>query len=330
MKNLKIHSLLLILVFTVSCKDGEKSTSADDYAEFRAAPEYITNPTPAQKEYFDAYDKVLQRWDVAYEELYIPTSKGTAHVIMSGPKDGVPVVLFHGMAASSTMWYPNAKTLSKDYRLFAIDLIIEPGKSYKTADFKGLDEVKAWYQEILWALKLDSYHLVGTSRGGWLATNLAIHSKRDIRSLVLLSPAQTIIWIPPTADMFKNALNVFYPKESRIGRTMETLSVNSNRIDADYLDQYRIAKENDSTSKFLIQMKPFSNSDLRKLNMPVLLLIGDDDLFNNQKTLRRAKKLIPNVSVKTISESGHFISVDQAEVVNLEVLDFMKNVDNNR
>src|SRR5690554_649479 len=305
MKNLKILSFLLLLIFTASCKERGESTIDDEYAEFRTEPEYITNPTRAQREYFDAYDKVLQHWNVDYEELYIPTSKGTAHVIISGPKSGEPVVLLHGMSSSSTMWYPNAKALSGEFRLFAIDLIIEPGKSYKTADFEDLDEVTAWYQEVLWALKLESYHLIGSSRGGWLAVNLALKSKREIRSLVLLSPAQTIIWMRPTSGLLKN-------------------------IDEDFLKQYRIAKKHDTLNKFMMQMQPFSNKDMGKLKMPVLVLIGDEDIMNNKRTLALIDKHMANAKGEVIHESGHFLSVDQPEKVNRKIVDFLKSVEQGR
>jgi len=324
MRRFKI--LLVLFAVMVSCKNSG-THDADAYAAFKKEPAYITNPTPAQKTYFEAYDKVLQKWGVAYEELYIPTSKGTAHVIISGPKNGEPVVLLHGMAASSTMWYPNAKALSKEFRLFAIDLIIEPGKSYKTADFEDLDEVTAWYQEVLWALDLDAYHLIGTSRGGWLATNLALRSKRNIRSMILLSPAQTIIWTPPSSDLLKNIANVFFSKEKRITRTMSTMSAEPENIDDDFLNQYRIAKEHDTLNKFMIQMKPFANSDFEKLKMPVLVLVGDNDLMNNKKSLALIEKHMPYGKGEIIENSGHFLSVDQPEIVNQKILDFLKSID---
>ncbi|MDC8000188.1 alpha/beta hydrolase [Aequorivita todarodis] len=323
MKYRKLLSLIVLLVFFAGCKK-------DEYEKFKKVPEYIAHPDRAHKPYFDAYDKTLQLWGVAYEELYITTSKGIAHVIMSGPKDGVPVVLLHGMCASSTMWYPNAKALAKQYRIFAIDLIIEPGKSYKTADFKNIDEVTAWYEELFWALKLESFHLIGTSRGGWLATDIALKSKRDIRSLILLSPVQTFMWIPPSTDLLKNIFNIFYSKEEGSKRTMGTLSKDPSKLDKRYLEQYRIALENDSLNKFTIQMKPFPNSSLRSLKMPVLVLIGDDDMFNTEHTLRLVERHIPKGKGEVIANSGHFLSVDQAATVNKKIVNFMKSIDEAR
>ena len=322
MKYFKTLLFLLLLSLFAGC-NKEK----DNYNEFKQEPEYITHPDREHKAYFEAYDKTLQRWGVAYEELYITTSKGIAHVLMSGPKNGKSVVLLHGMSASSTMWYPNAQALAKQYRIFAIDLIIEPGKSYKTGNFENLDEVTAWYEEIFWALKLDSFHLVGTSRGGWIAMNIALHSKRNIRSLILLSPVQTFMWIPPSTGLLKNIFNVFYSKEEGVDRTMETLSKYPSKIDRNYLKQYRIGQENDSLSKFVVEMKPFSNKDLQSLKMPVLVLIGDEDIFNTKQTIRLTEKYILRGKGEIIHNSGHFLSVDQAKTVNKKIIDFMKSTE---
>ncbi len=316
-----IPFLLLFILFT-GCKKEK-----NDYNEFKKVPEYITNPDRGHKAYYEAYDKTLQNWGVAYEDLYIPTSKGIAHVLMSGPKDGTAVVLLHGMSASSTMWYPNAKALAKQFRIFAIDLIIEPGKSHKTADFKNIEEVTAWYEEVFWALKLESFHLIGTSRGGWIATDIALHSKRNIKSLILLSPVQTFMWIPPSTDLVKNIFNVFYSKEDGAWRTMETLSKNPSKIDKTYMDQYRLGLKNDTEDKFLAQMKPFPNKELSVLKMPVLVLIGDDDMFNTKHTIHLTEKYLPRGRGEVISNSGHFLSVDQTEIVDKKMIDFMKSLE---
>lgn len=301
--------------------------SGDDYSEFKAVPEYISNPTPQRKPYFDAYDKTMEKWDVEFEDLYVETSKGTAHVIVSGPKNGSAVVLMNGMAASSTMWYPNVKALASEHRVFAIDLIIEPGKSYKTHDIKNIAGVNKWYQEVLENLNLDSYHVIGTSRGGWLAADLAREDDK-VKSVVLLSPVQTLIWLPPSTGLVKNMLNIFYPKEKRAIRTMETLSKDVSKIDKDYIKQYQIALQNDTLNKFMVQMQPFSPRKLRSIKMPVLLLVGDDDLFNTRRSLRKAEKYMPQVEGEVISDSGHFLTIDQTELVNERMLEFLRKVDN--
>ncbi len=319
MKFIKTLSLSVVFIFFTNCEK--------EYMKYTEEPEYITQASAEYKAYFEAYDEALSLWGIDYDELYIPTSYGTAHVVVSGPKNGEPLVLLHGMNASSTMWYPNAKTLAADYRIFAIDLIIEPSKSYKTAEFEKIDDISLWYQEVFNALQLQSYHLVGASRGGWIAVNLALHNQEKIKSMVLLSPAQTFIWIRPSVGLLKNIVNIFSSQEKKTIRSLETMSTNVGNIEKKYLDQYLIATEKDSINKFMIKMKPFSKGDFQKLRMPVLVLIGDDDMINNEKTIRLAKEDIPRGEGEVISNAGHFLSIDQASTVNDRIVSFLRRVD---
>ena len=75
-------------------------------------------------------------------------------------------------------------------------------------------------------------------------------------------------------------------------------------------------------------MQPFSKRDFESLKMPVLVLIGDDDMINNEKTLLMTRKLIPNGQAEKIKNAGHFLSVDQPEVVNKKILEFLNSVKN--
>ena len=296
---------------------------ANQYDKYKKPPEYITQASASNATYFKAYDETLKLWNVSFEELYIPTTNGIAHVIVSGPKNAVPVVLLHGMNASSTMWYPNIEALTKNHRVFAIDFILEAGKSYLYNDIESVEKVTAWYKEVLFALELDSFHLIGASRGGWLAVNLALNDQEKIKSLILLSPAQTFTWIKPSTDLLKNIVTLLSSKEKQIAQSLESMSSNVANINDAYLKQYKLGTEMDSENKFVTSMKPFSNSELKSLRMPVLVLIGDDDMINEKRTVEIAN-MLPKGKGEVIQNAGHFLSIDQAAAVNEKMLDFFK------
>ena len=73
-----------------------------------------------------AYDAAMKLWPVPYEEFDVPTRFGMTHVIASGPKDAAPLVLLHGYMATSVMWGPNIADFSKDFRVYAIDVMGQP------------------------------------------------------------------------------------------------------------------------------------------------------------------------------------------------------------
>src|SRR4029079_5669932 len=98
--------------------------------------------------YAQSYNKALTLWDIPFEEKDLKTSLGNAHVIICGPTNAEPLVLLHGMNASSTMWYPNIRSLSENYRVYTIDFLLEPGKSLCQGDVSKIDQLMSWYSEI--------------------------------------------------------------------------------------------------------------------------------------------------------------------------------------
>ncbi len=312
---MRLFLCLTIFVLVMSC--------TNKYDSYKKTPDYITNASASNKAYFDAYNETLKLWNVSFEELYIPTTNGIAHVIVSGPKNAEPVVLLHGMNASSTMWYPNIEALTKNHRVFAIDFILEPGKSYLYNDIESVEKVTDWYKEVLFVLELDRFHVIGASRGGWLAVNLALNNQKKIKSLILLSPAQTFTWIKPSTDLLKNIVSLFSSKEKQIAQTLESMSSNVANINDAYLKQYKLGTTLESENKFVTSMQPFSNDELKSLQMPVLVLIGDDDMINEKRTVEIAN-MLPQGKGEIIQNAGHFLSIDQAEIVNDKMLDFLK------
>jgi len=285
--------------------------------------EYKEEVKPEDRDYYKAYDKALKLWKIPFHELNIKTNFGNAHVIVSGSKNAEPIVLLHGMNASSTMWYPNIKALSENHRVYAIDFLLEPGKSQKNGEVKDMKEIMNWYNEIFDQLKLKKFSLIGASRGGWLSINIALQQKYQIKKIILLSPAQTFIWIRPGAKIFTNLTYMITPKRKHLRGVLETISFDVDNIKKAYIDQYFIATQKATNSKFLLKMIPFSEEELKSLTMPILVLIGDHDIVNNEKSIEKAKELLQHSETGIIKNAGHFLSIDQPEIVNTRMLDFL-------
>ena len=127
-KSIKTILLAILPLLLIGCGAAKQKSNSDLFKNRKEELKYI-----------NAYNKSLKLWPVPYEEKDITTSLGKAHVIISGPVNGEPLVLLHGMDASSTMWYPNVKAFSENYRIYAIDYIMEAGKSVLKEN-KGLSD----------------------------------------------------------------------------------------------------------------------------------------------------------------------------------------------
>lgn len=77
-----------------------------------------------------AYEAVMAPWPTPHDDLTVRTSYGLTHVIASGPPNGRPIVLLHALMATATSWYRAVEHLSREHRVYAVDVLGEPGKSH--------------------------------------------------------------------------------------------------------------------------------------------------------------------------------------------------------
>ncbi len=286
-------------------------------------------PIQQQKaEYIAAYNATLKSsWHLPYKEIDVATTFGSAHVIVSGPENGAPIVLFHGTDSSSTMWYPNVAALSKEYRIYAIDFPMEAGKSKSDIPNYTNPQIRKFYREVFKSLKLKSMSFVAVSRGGWIAAYLAMDPKIKVDNLILLSPAQTYggvnkLWKTLQALKLKS-----FPNRKRLDKFFTNFSSNPDNINQEYKEQFFLANKYGHSKPGLRRMVRFSKEDLAKLTMPILLMIGDNDVINSNKSLINAKLMSPHCDTLTVKNAGHFLSVDQADFVNSAVLNFIHKTD---
>lgn len=310
---LKIYSRLAIVLFLVtSC--ASKKAKFDDYV-FKTKTE--------ETKYQTAYDKALKLWNIPYTEEDVKTSFGTAHIVIAGPRNGKSLVLLHGMDASSTMWYPNIKVLAKNHRIYAIDFIMEPNKSHLTAKPLSSDDIVVFYNEIFDHYKLKKLDLIGASRGGWIATLLATQKPNSIDKIVLLSPAQTFKFLDKPRKTTSALMLKLFPSEKKFSKTLNTFSTHPENISRIYKRQFYLANKYAKSNSSMLKMMPFSDKELKSIQNPVLVLIGDKDVINSEESLERAKKHLSKSETRIIKDAGHFLTIDQPKIVNDAVISFL-------
>ena len=139
----------------------------------------LTFPDPVKRGlYYKQYDEALKLWNMKIETFFIETAFGKTHVIACGPKDAQPVVLLHGMTVSSTMWLANAPVWSQSYRIYAIDIMGDFGKSECHRPIKTSLELNSWLNEVLDALNVDDIYLIGHSMGGGSRYSLVCNPRK--------------------------------------------------------------------------------------------------------------------------------------------------------
>ncbi|MEG2100958.1 MAG: alpha/beta hydrolase [Flavobacterium sp.] len=313
MQKLYFRLVLLLLVIT-SCSSIKEAKFND----------YIFETKSEKQSYLGTYNKALKLWDIPYTEENVKTSFGTAHVIIAGPKNAKSLVLLHGMDATSTMWYPNIKALAKNHRIYAIDFLMEPGKSTLTAKPLSSKEIVIWYNEIFSFYKLKQFDIIGASRGGWIAALLASEKTNSIDKIVLLSPAQTFKFIDKVRKTSSALLLKLFPSEKKFSKTLQTFSTHPDNINPVYKRQFYLANKYAKSNSSMLKMRPFSDEELQSITNPVLVLIGDHDVINSEESLTRAQKFLINCKTQTIKDAGHFLTIDQAKITNDAIIKFLE------
>jgi pimeloyl-ACP methyl ester carboxylesterase len=279
--------------------------------------------------YLAAYDAAMKSWPVPYRELTVPSRFGITHVVVSGLTDAPPLVLLHGYWATSTMWSLNIADLSKEYRVYAVDVMGQPSKSIPDEPIRNAADFVAWLTATLDGLHLDGVSLMGMSFGAWLVLTYAVAVPERVHKLVLLSPAASLL---PLVKQFsvRGTLMLLFPTRFMVNSFMRWLGITDIPGETDArrilelmylgLKHFRFPRE---TSR--IAPTVFSDDQLRAMHVPTLLLMGDHEvIYDPAKALARARRLFPDVEGALVPQSSHDMSFGQHRVVDARVLEFLK------
>jgi pimeloyl-ACP methyl ester carboxylesterase len=275
-----------------------------------------------EAEYLAAYDAAIKRWPVPYEEMNISSRFGLTHVVVSGPRDAPPLVLLHGYWATLTMWTPNVADFTKDYRVYAVDVMGQPSKSIPGEPIRNAEDYVAWLTATLNGLHLDRVSLAGMSYGGWIALTYAVAAPERVQKLVLLSPAGSLLPIVRQFSL-RAMLMLFFPTRFTTNSFMGWLSIKDNPgdniVELMYLGlkHFRMPQG--------VMPTVFSDSDLRALHVPTLLLLGEREvIYDPAIALARARELCPDFEGDLVPSSSHDMCFNQHQLVDARILDFLR------
>lgn len=276
-----------------------------------------------EKQYLEVYESVLGLWNVAHEDLDVRTSFGITHINAAGPRDKPPLLLLPGFGANSTMWFPNVATLSNQFRVLAIDTIGQPGRSIPDPNQPLLASNSfEWISEVLDHLGLVKAHLAGVSLGGWLALNFAIHCPQRTDRVVMLDPAASFSGM--SAAFMWHSLIPFMICPTRAGLINYFRWMTKGYRVEEKWGELMILGILNTHPQPPVRATAFSESDLRSVRAPVMVLIGECSvIYDPRRTHQRAASLIPHAQTEIIPEASHALIAEKPEIVNERMLKFL-------
>ena len=263
----------------------------------------------------ELYRHVLEQWPVPRTELHLPTCQGSTFVIACGPEDAPPVVLLHGAQANSAVWIPDIAQWSTKFRLFAVDMIGEPGFSARVRPALNGDEHARWLDDVFSGLGLSCATLVGTSLGGWLALDYANRRPGAVQALALMCPAgigrqkNFLLKVLP--------LLLFGSWGKQKIRSLVFGSMPKELPDDIQVLSTLMESAGNAVRPRVVKIPQLSDAALSSLRMPILAIVGGKDaLLDSKDTKTRLQRFAPHAEVCFLSEGYHFLPDQTVRILN--------------
>lgn len=289
----------------------------------------------AKETYLAFYDQSASRWPIPSETLMVPTPYGHTFVRISGPIDAPPLVLLHGAGSTSLMWMFNIEALSKHYRTYAIDSLINTGcvgRSVYTHPITKAGESSEWLDALFDGLGLgNNINLIGASYGGWIASQYTLRHAKRIHKAVWIAPAGTVL--PFSDEYLRRSIELYINPGTNTFEEFFRWSFN------DFLSKYPEALQS-MVDEFILTMQSFvppnphevpqltalSDDELQSITIPTLFLIGENDvLYSASAALERLSTVVPQIETHLIHNAGHDSLLVQTEIVNQKIDNFLSD-----
>lgn len=275
-------------------------------------PDYRTN------EFFDLRDEWLE---TAPGEL--------THYHELG--EGTPILFLHGSGTGVTAaanWWLNLPDLSRVGRCIAIDSIgygqtvVADGTAY------GIREWVRHAVRTLDALGIERTWIVGNSLGGWLALQFAIDFPERLLGIVSMGTGGAKL----TGALKGHSAPVL--TEEGVRRTLEMFVVDTSLVTDELVALRYAAALNDTAGDRLAEVVAARDRDrhelpldleaLKRLDVPVLLIHGTQDVVIPVSRTWELLNVIPHADAHIFSQCGHWSQVERASEFNQVVSDYLR------
>ena len=254
------------------------------------------------------YLQFLKYWPVANEQLRVPTREGETFIVACGPESAPPLLLFHGSGGNAVMWMGDVAPWAAHFRVYAVDMIGEPGLSAPSRPPLTSEACALWLDDVMQALSLTRASIVGVSLGGWLALDYATRRPERVEKVVLLCPAG--LGRQKMGIVFKMIVLRMLGAWGR----RKTREMVLGRAPADVPRAHQHFA--DFVSLIFTHFRPrlgkvpvISDDALKRLTMPVMLISRQHERcaagFRLQRRLGVPHR--PNPDLRYLPEAGHFL-----------------------
>jgi 3-oxoadipate enol-lactonase len=249
----------------------------------------------------------------------------------SGPE---VIVFGHGLLFSCRMFDAQIEALKDRYRCVTFDFRGQ-GQSEVTRKGYDMDTLSEDAATLIEKLNCKTCHFLGFSMGGFVGLRLAIRHKELLRSLILVDTSAdperkknlrrywllNIIarWIGPWAVAAQVIPFMFGqvflkdPERLDLSKKWRQSIIRNDRVGVARAVTGVIRRE----SIF---------DQLGKIDIPTLIIVGEDDITTAPEKSERMHAKIPNSKLVTILNAGHMSPLEEPEALNTALLEFLTSL----
>jgi pimeloyl-ACP methyl ester carboxylesterase len=209
----------------------------------------------------------------------------------------------------------------KKYHVYALDIPGDAGKSKLLSPIQSIDDYTSAMHTILDSLNLSKVSLVGHSIGGFLSAGFAMRYPESVDKLVLVSPVAThtnIHWY------FKILLQMG-GKPGKGPSAENTLKMQAGKHfvpEPAFVSLMQCVR--DFCNVDLIFPYVYPEKELKKLNVPTYLIIGDQEkLCSYKKSVKDAHKKISEIKIEIMEGTGHTPNMEMPAQFNKIILNIL-------
>jgi pimeloyl-ACP methyl ester carboxylesterase len=249
--------------------------------------------------------------------------------------NGFPLVFSHEFAGDHRSWEPQVRFFSRRYQVITYNNRGYPPSEVPTDPAAySEDIVLGDLCQLLRHLKISKAHIAGLSMGGNLTLNFGFKYPERCSSLVIAGCGAG----SRNREQFKKDVKTILERLTKEGMkevadfySQGPTRVQFRRKDPRGWQEFREQFANHSalgsalTFRGLQLQRPSIfelEAELRQLQPPTLLLIGDEDEPCIESNIFM-KRLIPHAGLVILPQSGHTLNLEEPDLFNRAVLDFL-------
>lgn len=250
--------------------------------------------------------------------------------------DGLPFVMIHAGVADSCQWENEFNYFAGRYRVLRYDMRGYGKSELVEGEFSHLQDLS----ELLDYLNLDQPVIVmGCSMGGGLAMDLALTQPSKVRALIMVDsgPNGLELDVPEPAE-FEEAEQAYKAGDldrvaeletqiwfDGVGRTPDQVDQTMRQL-AYEMNRNALAHEAKGLGKRTPNLPAPTSERLDELHMPVLVIVGAQDLPYMLAAADIMVEKIPSARKVVIADAAHLPNMDHPEEFQRAVTSFLEEV----